>query len=133
MLHPPGAQALGLASSSRPPLSPMYRSDWFGSPGFLTNARLKIGLWRVVLATKSTVAVALLGLLTRASSVGAVVLRFRNPTYSAPLAPTLGSMATPWARWPSRPWPGATITGLHRLSGPARVPFAFLQTLPAQS
>src|SRR5919199_1199434 len=100
--HWPAPQAGAFWIHSRPPLSPMYRSG-------PTKARVKIGLWRVVLAMKSTVGVGEVGLLTRAISVGAVVLRFRKPRYNAPV---VGSRAAPLVFWPSRPWPGAMTTAL---------------------
>src|SRR5438445_12930679 len=87
-VHWPGWHVLAFGSQSRPPLSPTYM---FGP----MKTMLKIGLCRVVLAMKSTDGAdahagavpmpvprpaAHNGLLTRATSVGAVVLRFRNPT-----------------------------------------------------
>ena len=89
---------------------------------------MKIGLWRGALAMNSTVGLAEVGLLMRAISVGAVVLRFRNPMYTAPVA---GSIAAACACWASSPWPGATTTGLHTVSGaPQTVPFGSKVTRP---
>src|ERR1051326_8313483 len=93
--HASGAHDWAFGIQSRPPLLPMYRSGPM-------NASVKIGLWRVALAMKSTVGVAEVGLLTRAISVGAVVLRFRKPRYSAPV---VGSSAAPAVFWFSRPLP----------------------------
>ena len=67
----------------------------------------------------STVGLADDGLLTRATSVGAVVARLRKPTYTAPVA---GSIAAACACWPSRPEPGATMTGLQTVSGAPQTP-----------
>src|SRR4051794_30100183 len=83
--HWPAAQDCVLGIQSNPPLLPTYMSG-------PTKARVKIGLCRVALAMKSTVGVAAVGLLTRAISVGAVVLRFKKPRYSAPV---VGSRAAP--------------------------------------
>src|SRR2546430_718085 len=100
--HWPAAQDCALGIQSNPPLLPTYRSG-------PTKARVKIGLCRVALAMKSTVGVAAVGLLTRAISVGAVVLRFKKPRYSAPV---VGSRAAPLVFWFSRPWPGAIAAAL---------------------
>src|SRR5438445_13415358 len=102
----PRTHVAALGTTSRPPLSPRYRSGPM-------KARLKIGLWRVALAMNSTVGVAEDGFLTRAISVGAVVARLRKPTYTAPVA---GSIAAAWACCPARPGPDATMTGLHTVS-----------------
>src|SRR5437588_2184541 len=83
--QPPAAHDCTFWIQSRPPLLPMYRSGPM-------KARVKIGLCRVALAMNSTVGVAEAGLLMRAISVGAVVFRFRKPTYSVPV---VGSIAAP--------------------------------------
>src|SRR2546428_8429 len=88
----PRTHVAALGTTSRPPLSPRYRSGPM-------KARLKIGLWRGALAMNSAGGVAAVGLLKGAISGGAGALRVRDPVYTAPVAGAISAgVATQGAR-----------------------------------